>query len=78
MVLVVTPLTNCVFDLGIVKRLKPDITIFEVDSEDLCLPEVRPDTLGPKIEVLVQVHTTTVTFVTLWCAKSSISQFFPG
>ena len=45
----------CVFHLGIVKRLKPNITIFEVDSDDLCLPEVRPDTLGSKIEVLVQV-----------------------
>lgn len=37
-----------VYDLRILRRLKPDIVILDVGSNGLCLPEVRPETLGSR------------------------------
>jgi len=42
------------FDLHVVGRLQPDIVILEVGSNDLCPRVVKPETVGSKIETLVQ------------------------
>ena len=43
------------FDLSEVGRLKPEIVIQELGSNDLSPPEARPELVGSKIESLVQL-----------------------
>ena len=42
-------------DLHDVRRLKPDIVILEIGSNDLCQLGVKPETVGSKIEALVHI-----------------------
>ena len=42
------------FDLHLVRRLQPQIVIFDIGSNDLSLPDARPEVVGSKIETLVQ------------------------
>lgn len=42
-------------DLHCVQRLKPDIVILEIGSNDLCQPGVKPETVGSNIETLVHI-----------------------
>ena len=43
-----------VFDLHVVGSLQTDIVILEVGSNDLCPWAIKPETVGSKIETLVQ------------------------
>ena len=43
------------FDLSVVGRLKPEIVILELGSNDLSPSEARPERVGSKIESLVQL-----------------------